>query len=169
MALVPPVSDLPYPLRVLAGSNRRYEDMVVKNPFSGYLPTRSSGEESRVTITQRNEVLRWIKLTTLSYDTETRKWRGYFYNQARGPRKDDDKNVKWEDRVDARLFRELTISDKSDKKVFEGEVVYIDEGQLVIKADGKFYRVRCGEFLYPAVNQPLPARELKVLGLTPES
>jgi hypothetical protein len=166
-ALLP--GSLPYKPRVLAESNRRYQDMVVKNIFSGYLPPSTSLDESKVPPERRNEVLRWIKLTTLSYDTESRRWRGYFYNQARGPRKDDDKNVKWEDRVDARLFKEITITDKDDKTVFEAEVVYIDEGQLVLKADGKYYRLRCGEFLYPAIRVPLQSRDLKVLGLAPES
>ena len=64
-----------------------------------------------------------------------------------------------------------TREDESPDGEFYGfprKVVHIDEGQLVFKAENKFYRLRCGDTLYPAIEKPLSASEVKELGLATE-
>jgi hypothetical protein len=140
---------LPGAPRVLADPPRVYPDIAKKNMFTGVdaAPTRE-GEE-------RREVLRFVRLTTLFYNG--RRWEGCFYDQAKGG---DER------RVNAFTLDELTVRDKFNNPVLEATVVLVDERQLIFRADGKFYRLHCGDFLYPAINNPLSDKEVKELGLS---
>jgi hypothetical protein len=139
---------LPSAPRVLADPPRQYADIAKKNMFTGVEAASREGEE-------RREVLRFVRLTTL-FDNG-RRWEAYFYDQAKGGE---------ERRVNAVTLPELTIRDRFDNPVLEATVVHVDEKQLIFRADGNFYRLRCGDFLYPAVNNPLDDKEVKELGLS---
>jgi hypothetical protein len=156
--------------RVLAEPQRRYVNVSAKNPFLGIptLPPRLT--ENRI------EVLRFVRLTTLS-KTGSR-WEGFFYDQAKGiwpgrtPREGEGIAEKM---VNAEGARDFTILDKYGTTILKATVVYIDGRQLVFRADGKFYRLGCGDFLYPdparpnrypAMKEPLKESDLKELGLS---
>jgi hypothetical protein len=150
-ALLP--SALQSPPRVLAEPERRYGDMSAKHMFLGVArKTAPRLSEDRV------EVLKFVRLTTLSH--KGRRWEAYIYDLAKGGD---------EIKLNARTVTEFVIRDKYDTTVLEGDVVYVDGEQMVFKSKGKFYRLRCGDFLYPAVNNPLSPKDLEALGLSPGS
>jgi hypothetical protein len=136
--------------RVLAEPARRYADMNLKNMFTG---TPGAADLARGRENQR-DVLRFVKLTHLAHNG--RRWEAYLYDQAKGGA---------EKRVNSVTVTEFTVRDRYNNAVLEGEVVYIDELQVVFRSDGKFYRLRLGDFLYPAIRTPLSTTELKDLKL----
>ncbi len=154
-------SKLPYPPRVLAEPERRYALMDRKNMFTGIAPppppARSTEEEEKPKQKEDpREVLRFVKLTMLCYDPELDRWEATLYDQAKGgPEKRIGKRPTWR--------AKFTILDKYDEKMLEGQVVHIDERGVVFRSEDKFYRLRCGDFLYPAIRTPLKGKELKEL------
>lgn len=143
--------------RVLAEANRDYSLMGKRNMFTGIEPPPPPPRAPAPPETEdRTEVLRFVKLTTLWYDEERRRWEGALYDQAKGGP---------ERKINTRTRDEFTIYDKDENTILEARVVRIDESQVIFKSDGKFYRVRCGEFLFPAVRQPLTSSELQSLGI----
>jgi hypothetical protein len=154
---------LSYPLRVLAepesGVERKYSYMLSHNIFTGSGRTieRSfSGDEKEAE--DRKDVLSFVKLTMLCYDTNKRRWAATLYDQGKGGD---------EIKLDQRIDKEFTILDHAKNSLLEGKVVLIDEKQLIFKADGKYYRMHCGDFLYPCLKKEVSAQELKELGISP--
>jgi hypothetical protein len=163
-------SNLPEPLRVLAdrqdSSNapyrlaRDYTVLDKRSMYTGYIPPRPpqtrEPEEPRVVTEDRNEVLRFVKVTMICYDEQTRRWEATLYDQAKGgPEK----------RVNTRTRDELVIYDKDENPILEARIVRIDEQGIIIQEKDRFYRVRCGDFLYPAMREPLNSKDLSALGL----
>jgi hypothetical protein len=136
--------------RVLAEPGRRYADMAVKNMFTGTPASAPVQKEDRA------EVLRFVRLTTLFYNG--RRWEASLYDQAKGGD---------EQKVNAVTLTEFAIYDRFNNQVLTGEVVYIDEEQMVFKAEGRHYSMKCGDFLYPAVTKPMTPAELEKLGISP--
>jgi hypothetical protein len=135
------------PARALAEPARTYADLSAKNIFLG------TAAQTRLT-EDRIAVLEAVRLTTLSHNG--RRWEAYLYDQAKGGA---------EKRLNALTVTDFAIKDKYGTAVLEGKVVLIDERQLVFQSEGKFYRLRCGDFLYPAVEHPLTESEIKPLGV----
>jgi hypothetical protein len=133
--------------RALAEPYRTYADLGGKNIFLG------TAALSRLT-EDRIAVLGEVRLTTLAHNG--RRWEAYLYDQGKGG---DEK------RLNALTVTDFTINDKYGSAVLKGKVVHIDARQMVFESDGKFYRMRCGDFLYPAVEHPLTESEVKPLGL----
>jgi len=146
---------LPYPPRVLAEPGRSYDLMVKRNMFTGIAPvartTPSKSTEAK------SEVLRFVKLTMLFLPPGGRRWEATLYDQAKG-----SKEMKLSSRADR---AEFTIADSSGIEVLKARVVNIDEEQLIFESDGQFYRLRCGDFMYPAIREPVPEKELKLMNL----
>lgn len=159
---------LSYPPRVLAEPGRNYAQLAKRNMFTGVTPR----VEAKTT-EDRADVLRFVKLTTLYYDPDRDRWEGTIYDQAAGPRRLDEqdedgnpvKKVIWEKKLNTRLLSELKVPDKYGNTVLEAKVVHIDEKQLIFKADKSFFRLRCGDALFPAIDQPLGEDDVKELGL----
>jgi hypothetical protein len=162
---------LSYPPRVLAEPGRNYQMLAKRNMFAGYTPPRAEAP-ARVT-EDRADVLRFIKLTTLYYNPDRDRWEASMYDQAAGPRRveeqDEDgntvKKVFWERQLNTRLLNELKVPDRYGNTVLDAKVVHIDERQLVFKVDNSYFRLRCGDALYPAIEQPLGEDDVKELGL----
>jgi hypothetical protein len=136
--------------RVLAEPGRRYGDMSAKHMFVGVAAVSSRYSEDRA------EVLKVVRLTSLT--NKGRRWEACLYDQGKGGD---------EIKLNAVTVTDFTIRDKYDTMVLEGTVVHLDAEQMVFKSEGKFYRVRLGDFLHPAVNRPLSSEELEKLGLSP--
>jgi hypothetical protein len=137
-------------LRVLAEPMRRYVDMNGRNMFTGVARSQAQARATE----QRNEVLRFVKLTTLAHNG--RRWEAYLYDQAKGG---------GETRVNNVTVTEFSVRDRYENSVLDGEVVHIDAVQMVFRSAGKFYKLRLGDFLFPAIDKPLTTAELKELGL----
>lgn len=148
-------------LRVLAGGDRLYPDLVEKDMFHGR-PTKSEepqGHEDPAV------VLEHVKLTMLAHNG--RRWCATFYDQGAGG---DERPVS-----QMSLPPELYFNDMYGNRVFEGKLAYIDAKQLVFQVvkiepkkreqeiKGKYYRVRLGEMLSDALDKPLSDAELKEL------
>lgn len=156
-ALLP--SQLAYPPKVLAEASRDYAVMDRRNMFVGIAPPPPPAAPTRVETEERSEVLRFVKLTSLWYDDDRKRWEGTLYDQAKGgPEK----------KINTVTRDEFVIYDKDENSILEGRVVLIDEEQVIFKSEGKFYRLRIGDFLYPAVRQPLSSAEVKSLELPKE-
>ncbi len=156
-------SEMKYQLQVLATPERGYDLMAKRNMFFGISPSSRSTqgtlspEEIKV-VQERQEILRFVKLTMLCFDSKRNQWEGTFYNQAIGGS---------EVRFDQRPFRNFEILGQGETVLLEGKVVFINEKQVVFKEGEKFYRLRCGEFIFPAIREALTAKELKELGISP--
>ncbi len=134
-------------VHTLAEPGRTYADAGAKNIFLG------TAAQSRLT-EDRIAVLEAVRMTTLSHNG--RRWEAYLYDQAKGgPEK----------RLNTLTVTDFVIKDRYGTTVLEGKVVHIDEKQLVFQSEGKYYRLRCGDFLYPAVEHPLSDSEVKPLGV----
>jgi hypothetical protein len=133
--------------QALAEPYRTYADLAGKNIFLG------TAAQSRLT-EDRVAVLESVRLTTLAHNG--RRWEAYLYDQAKGGS---------EKRLNTLTVTDFAIKDKYGTTVLEGKVVHIDERQMVFRSDGKYYRLRCGDFLYPAVESPLSESEIKPLNL----
>jgi hypothetical protein len=155
--LLPKIASLP---RVLAEPARNYALMGKRNMFTGIAPPPPVSRPETVSAEEKNEVLRFVKLTMLAYNPERRRWEGTFYDQAKGGT---------EMKVAERLYTEFTITGKGDKTILEGKVVKMDGEQLIFRADEKYYRLRCGDFIAQGMREPLRSTELAALGLAPES
>jgi hypothetical protein len=134
-------------VRTLAEPGRTYADLGGKNIFLG------SEAQSRLT-EDRIAVLEAVRMTTLSHNG--RRWEAYLYDQAKGG---DEK------RLNTLTVTDFVVKDRYGTAVLEGKVVHIDAKQMVFQSEGKYYRLRCGDFLYPAVEHPLSESEVKPLGL----
>lgn len=165
-------SKLAYTPRVLAEPGREYSLMTKRNMFTG-IPTQYAAPERRLT-EDKADVLRFVKLTMIYYNPDRRRWEATIYDQGAGPRRtdiEDDDGVKkgvetiWERKLNTLILNKVQVSDRNNNSLFDGQVVLIDERQVVLKADDKFIRLRCGDSLFPAVNKPLSANEVKELGL----
>jgi hypothetical protein len=167
--LLPSPSSLAFEPRVLSEANRDYGKMGLKNMFTGVQSTETPRETESPA-----DVLRFVKLTTIFYNPDRRRWEASLYDQAAGPTRvteqDEDGGeskvkVIWEKQINTRILNELKFSDRFNNTVLDGKVVHIDEGQVVFQVDSKFYRLRCGDTLHPAIEKPLSASEVKELGL----
>jgi len=162
-ALLPEVQ---YEPRVLA-PGRDYAKMAKRNMFTGIaLSTEEDDSPPPVVTEDRKEVLRFVKLTSIWTDKEERsdssarerrrRWEATLYDQAKGgPEK----------KLNMRTREDFTIYDKDENEILKGTVVHMDEKQVIFKSGGKFYRLQCGDFLYPAVDLALPTKEVKALGI----
>jgi len=147
-------------------SPRPYLDITRKDPFLGLRPLSDPtvgvggiGENKAGGPREKAEdVLRFVRLTTLSFNG--RRWEGYIYDLGRGGA---------EKRVNAVTLTEFAIHDKYANALLEGEVMLIDEEQMIFKAGGKFYRLRVGDFFHLSVRKPLTTKEVKQLGLDPDT
>jgi len=148
---------LPYTPRVLAEPGRTYALMGKKNMFIGIAPAKVEAKEDKLT-EEKQEVLRFVKLTGLWREADSTRWQATLYDQAKGGSEIKlSKSPSWR--------AKFKILDKYEETTIEGRVVHIDEEQLVFKTDEKYYRLRCGDFLYPAIRKPLSSRELRGLGI----
>lgn len=172
-----PPKSISYPPRVLAEPARDYLAMAKRNMFTGIAPPAPTVDERPTRQTEdRADVLRFIKLTTLFYNPDRNRWEATIYDQASGPRRieeqDEDGNtivkVIWEKQLNTRILRELKVQDRYRNTILDAEVVHIDEQQLIFKAGKQFFRLRCGDALYPAIEKPLDKAEVKELGLDEE-
>jgi WD40 repeat protein/tRNA A-37 threonylcarbamoyl transferase component Bud32 len=102
------------------------------------------------------DVLRFVRLTAICYNG--RRWDAYIYDLKRDV----------EQKVNTRTLTELTIKDKYGNDMLDAEVVRLGEEEMIFKAGGKYYRIRCGELFQGALEAPLTARQLKALNITPE-
>jgi hypothetical protein len=134
-------------VRTLAEPSRTYADLAGKNIFLGTAASTRLTED-------RIAVLEAVRMTTLSHNG--RRWEAYLYDQAKGGA---------EKRLNALTVTDFVINDRYGTAVLKGKVVHIDEKQLVFESEGKYYRLRCGDYLYPAVEHPLSASDIKPLGL----
>jgi len=154
---------LAVPPKVLAPNGRDYLAMNTWNMFTGYHPTPPpvvrETPPPRVVTEDKAEVLRFVKLTTLSFDPERKRWEAWLYDQGKGGK---------EKKVNTSALSELTIEDKDGNPMIEAKVVKIDEEFLVFLSEGKYYRLRLGDFLYPAIRTPLSNSALKEMGITPD-
>ena len=99
-------------------------------------------------------MLEAVRMTTLAHNG--RRWEAYLYDQVKGGA---------EKRLNTLTVNDFVIKDRYGTAVLEGKVVHIDAKQMVFESGGKYYRLRCGDYLYPAVEHPLSASEVKPLGL----
>jgi len=163
-------SKLAYEPRVLADPRRDYAQMAKRSMFTGVTPPRPPQKEkekepARRSTEERAEVLRFVRLTMIWYNPQRDRWEATLYDQAKGGA---------EIPLNTGVRNEFTIRDKDKNKILEAKVKYLDERQMVIQEEKKYYRVFCGDFLYPlkgekgGVNDPLTAGELKKLGIEPE-
>jgi hypothetical protein len=154
-------------LRVLADPPRDYDTLSAKNIFFGIKPpkpdqsvkTDKDKEKDRRKKEDPKDVLAFVKLTMLCYDTESDRWYATFYDQGKGG---NEKRV-------SKALNELTIYDKYEYPSLDATVVYVDGKQLIFKVDKdkKFFRLRIGDFIYPAYpNQSMTSSELKELGIS---
>jgi hypothetical protein len=132
---------------VLAEPARNYLALADKDIYFGPRAAPRQGED-------RAEVLRFVRLTTLSYNG--RRWEAYLYDQGRGGS---------EKMLTDSTITDFTVRDSNDSIVLEGTVVRIDGREMIFRAGGRYYRLHCGDFLYPAITQPLPAEEVRSLNL----
>ena len=142
---------------VLAEPGRSYDLMPRRNMFTGIAPALPPASLAGRIPEDKREVLRFVKLTMLWYNADRRRWEATMYDQAKGG---DEKNL------NTRILNEIKIYGETDTPLLDAKVVLIDEEQLIFKEDGKFYRMRCGEFLYPVIREPLTTEELKALKLS---
>jgi hypothetical protein len=153
-SLLPASSSLTHRPRVLAEPIRDYSRMDKRNMFTGIDPIYARRTE------ERHDVLRFVKLTTIYWNDDRKRWEATLYDQAKGGA---------EKKLDARLWNEFTIVDGNKNTMIEGKVVLIDERQLIFQADGKYYRMRVGDFIYPAIREEVKKEELVSLGITPDT
>jgi hypothetical protein len=148
--------------RVLAEPSRDYLTMNTINMFTGYKPTPVS-ERDTTTPTKQTErpadVLRFVRLTGILYDPERKRWEATLYDLAKGGR---------EKVINTGSRDEFTIVDKDDNPMLQAKVIKVDEQYVVIQADGKYYRLQTGDFLYPATRKPISKSQLEELGITPD-
>ena len=148
---------LPYPPRVLAEPGRSYALMTKKNMFTGIPLARSTDSDRKLT-EEKREVLRFIKLTALWKEEDSTRWTATLYDQAKGGAEIKlGKAPSWR--------AKFKILDKYEETVLEGRVVHVDEKQVIFCSEDKYYRLNCGDFLYPAVDRPLAKKDLEELGI----
>lgn len=111
----------------------------------------------KVLESERLEVLQFVKLTMLAYNQNRARWEASLYDQAGG--KGD------EIKLDTRLYKSFILYNESNKPILEAKVVSIDAEQMIFTAEGKYFRVRVGDFLDSAWKKPLSSTEVKKLGL----
>jgi hypothetical protein len=136
--------------RVLAEPGRRYSDLAYHNVFLG-----KAAADQRLS-EDKTQVLSFIRLTTISFDG--RRWKAYVYDQGKGG---DEKMLT----ADSIVFREFTLYDRYNNPVLAGKVLRIDDTGVFFEADGKYYRLACGDYFYPALDSPLTKEEVQSLGL----
>lgn len=172
-------SKLAYQPRVLAEPTRDYGRMVKKNMFTGIDPPPppppppvkpvSPPKQSE----DKADLLRFVKVTSIFYNADRKRWEATLYDQAAGPRRvqeEDDDGVKrvkviWEQQINTRILNELNVYDRYKNPMIEATVVHIDEDQIILKEKDKYYRLRCGDSLYQAVEKPISSAEVKKLGI----
>jgi hypothetical protein len=175
--LLPP--ETPKPLLVMADPERDYHAMSLKNMFTGIKPPPKKKEERTKTEEEKEkerkearenarkekleDVLAFVKLTMLCYDTENGRWYATVYDQAKGGN---------ETKL-SRALNELTVYDKYSKVSLDAKVVHIDGDQLIFcvekGVEKRFFRLKIGDFVYPTYpNKPMSAAELKALGISAE-
>jgi predicted DNA-binding protein with PD1-like motif len=166
-SLLPP--KLAYPLRVMADPPRNYALLSDKNVFTGVKPPvvktdtkpqpKDDKDKKPTRKEDRTEVLRFVRLTMLCYDPDRDRWEATVYDLAKGGN---------ETKLNTGVRKELTVYDRFEQVSLDARVVYIDEKQLIFKdlKDKKFYRLRCGDFVYPAIREALRSSELKELGIS---
>jgi hypothetical protein len=111
----------------------------------------------KVLESERLEVLQFVKLTMLAYNPNRARWEASLYDQAGGKGE--------EIKLDTRLYKSFILYNESNKPVLEAKVVWIDAEQMIFTAEGKYFRVRVGDFLDTVWKSPLSATEVKKLGL----
>ncbi len=149
-----------FPVRVLADPERVYDAMTARNIFTGGTrsgsPYDDDDPENPKGKASKKDVLSFVKLTMLCRDTDKRGWYATLYDQGKGG----------DEILLSRLWNELKIS-HGQNTMLDAKVVLIDEKQLIFKSDGKYYRMQCGDFVYPALEKALTKEELKELGIQP--
>ncbi len=147
---------LSYQPKVLAAPERIYDAMTARNLFTGGSGNGSPYGDSPEEKVKENkkDVLSFVKLTMLCRDTNKSGWFATLYDQGKGG---DEIHV-------SRLWNELQIK-AGQSTLLDAKVVLIDEKQLIFKVDGKYYRMHCGDFVYPSMEKALTKEELKELGI----
>jgi len=137
--------------RVLAEPARSYKDVPARNMFVGVSPSGSSRvSEDKI------EVLRFVRLTMVFHNG--RRWEAFFTDLTK-EEKDREKMVNVE------VKNTFNVFDRYDNNILEAEVVRIDENEVILKSNGSYYRLRCGDFLGTVLEKPLSSREVKDMKL----
>jgi hypothetical protein len=160
-------SKLSSPLRVLAEPARDYALMDKKNMFTGIKPPKKKDDTTPKVVTTpkeerrkeaREDVLRFIKLTMLCYDPDRDRWEGTVYDQAKGGS---------EQKLNTRVFSEYQVKDRHGYTTLDARLVYVDDKQAVFKEGKNYFRLKLGEFVYPAIRETMTSSELRALGISP--
>jgi cell division protein FtsL len=156
---------LSFPPRVTAEPARKYSSMLYHNIFTGSTTGGTGSPDDPEVVAElkkktenRKDVLSFVKLTMLCYDTKRGRWAATLYDQGKGGD---------EIQIEQRLGTDLVIYDDGKNTMLEAKVVFIDAKQIIFKADGKYYRMCCGDFVYPCLDKSLTSTELKELGISP--
>jgi hypothetical protein len=155
-------------LHVLAGGERHYPDLVVKDMFHGKVATDDPASRAAKREPTK-DVLEHVKLTMIAYNG--RRWYATLYDQGSG----DERPVST-----VILPPEIFVNDMYGNRLLEGKLVLIDASQLVFQitkiepkqlqdqTKDKYFRVRLGEMLWESLERPLGSADLKELGITPK-
>jgi hypothetical protein len=141
-------TDLEKPSRVLAEPHREYLALTGKNVFTG------SASGGRLT-ENRDQVLGAVRLTMIFQDARDR-WEATYWDQNTGP----DERV-----LNTRFLTDFVIKDRYDNTLVQGKVVRIDSKGVIFKADSRYYRWECGDYLQTTLRRSLRDEEVKSLGL----
>lgn len=134
--LMPP-GTTPRP-RVLAEPRRDYENMLVKNMYTGTASAPGRLSEDKT------EVLRFIKLTMLF--SKGRRWEASLYDQTKGG---DEKLLT------TGALRDFSIIDKYGTELLAGTVLDINERSVYFRSEDRYYRLRLGDFMGECLEEPL--------------
>jgi hypothetical protein len=172
---------------VLASARRDYSLLEKRSIFTGLMPpppppSTQKKEEKKpppepepdpeLTLSDRLEVLEFVKVTMVAYNPKMRRWEASLYDQAQG--KSDEIKV-----TERGAFRSFTIYNEDEREVLEARVKFIGwpsrvgdpdnaptrEAVLIFEADKKFYVARVGDFLDTVYRKPLSDKEAIELGL----
>lgn len=167
-------SKLSKPLLVLAEPARDYKLMDKKNMFTGVKPPPVKPKddkpkdvvkpppppppEKKTPKEDKADVLRFIRLTMVDYNPMRSRWEATVYDQAKGGS---------ERKLNTRVESEYKVYDRYDNMTLDARVVHVDERQVVFKSGKSYFRLRLGEFMYPAIETAMTSAELKELGIAP--
>lgn len=135
-------------VKVLARAKDRYDAIAGKNIF---LPPAPEADFSSV---KTIEVTRYVHLADITRnDTRVEAFLYDRYN-----------NRKTRLRAESG-FNKFRVADNHDETMVRGQVVRIEERDLIFKADEKFYRLHMEETIQEAMRKPLTDAELKDMKL----
>ncbi len=161
-ALLPSFDEKKTPPVVLATKKREYDHLVARNPFyppapvierPTQQPTETVEEKPKE---RKADVLAFVRLTMISRK-EGRRWEALL----RDLNKKDERIT-----LDPPIRENFVVRDRYDNEVLRGEVSLIEDRDVILKIEKKYYRLKVGQSLgqvWP--DYPLKDSEAKELGL----